>query len=193
MATGRARQWLAAVQVAGRAPSAVRVPSLPCGVVDAWVGVIGTLLGAIVGAGGTFLIERWRARREDRQRFTADRRMTYGRLLISLDSASRAIDLMLAEPLDAERGDVLTSPASAAMDAFGEIELIGTEPVRSAAIRLREALSNMLEAALQPGAASSFAMPGGPYLVAYDAFHERRSDFLEACRQELGLSDLIGR
>ena len=36
---------------------------------EPWVGVIGTLLGAVVGAGGTFLIERERRKDDARHRF----------------------------------------------------------------------------------------------------------------------------
>jgi hypothetical protein len=48
---------------------------------DAWVGVVGTLLGTIVGAGATFFIERWRANRDDRFRFAPDKRVLYARLI----------------------------------------------------------------------------------------------------------------
>jgi hypothetical protein len=45
---------------------------------DAWIGVIGTLLGTVVGAGVTFIIERDRRRHEDRHRFAETKRSLYG-------------------------------------------------------------------------------------------------------------------
>jgi uncharacterized membrane protein YccC len=43
----------------------------------AWVGVVGTLLGTVVGAGLTFLIDRDKRRHEDRHRFDETKRTLY--------------------------------------------------------------------------------------------------------------------
>ena len=55
-------------------------------VLTASIAVIGALGGAALGAGATYLLERGRRQREDRHRFTSERRAAYSRVLTVLDS-----------------------------------------------------------------------------------------------------------
>lgn len=70
----------------------------------AWIGIVGTTLGAVIGVGGSLLTqgraERSRTRREDERQWLADRREAYAALLDAL----RAWEQAAAEH---ESGDVV--------------------------------------------------------------------------------------
>ncbi|WP_159843073.1 hypothetical protein [Nocardia sp. CY41] len=68
-----------------------------------WVAVVGTLGGAVLGAGSTMLVETIRARRERSVRLEDTRRQAYVKYLTALtqtDNAMQALAIGRSSPLD---------------------------------------------------------------------------------------------
>lgn len=113
---------------------------------DAAIGVVGTAMGALLGALLTYLQTRWTEKRqrerEDRTRFHQERRQVYAMFM------NRAYQLSVTEEdgTDGTRRRHVRSAGSADppayeqfIHAYFEARMLASEPVRDAAQELREA------------------------------------------------------
>jgi hypothetical protein len=150
-------------------------------------GVLGTLLGAVLGFAGSFLIERGRRRREERHRFSDVRRSLYVRLLAGADAIERvATSEMLHLRMPTAPFNVPTMPDFDEAIGFttSEISLVSTARVVKSASGLMSASIGMHEYSL-----SILGEDLGPSVSEFpgrhEAFLKARHAFREAVRAEL--------
>lgn len=68
------------------------------GGVDAWVGLVGVVIGAALGALGTYWIKRDEYRRQSRERWDVDKRVTYQTFLAAANEYERRVFLLQCDP-----------------------------------------------------------------------------------------------
>jgi hypothetical protein len=113
-----------------------------------WVAVVGTLGGAVVGAGTTMLVDSIRARRERSIRMEDSQRQIYVKFLTALtqtDNAMQALAIGQSTPLS--RADVTAAFRSNQMvAALYELELVAPKVVCDDAWAVYRKLRNIREA-----------------------------------------------
>jgi len=167
----------------------------------AWIGVVGTLLGTVLGGTLAFLVARWQAQREDRYRFAPDRRAVYVRYA----AESRTLEYRVAHEVQL-RTDLLgrvgpgdnTGPVlsrapdiSPFITACQEAQFVATPAVGQVAISLRDAVLEMMDQLWTSGqpidlsawSDNRFSDTG----LAIEAVRTARADFIKAAKTELGL------
>jgi len=167
---------------------------------SAWIAVIGTVLGAGVGASVTWLVNRAQWKREQSVRWQSDRRAAYSRFLAASDAYERAVfdlqqdERLMADPESAPK-DALAGPYREFQAAMTEVTLMGSTKVCVSAQRLAATLVPAFTELQRdhdrgPYGWSSvdFAsdLPGGETIT------EMRLDFVAEARRELGLRDWSG-
>jgi hypothetical protein len=115
----------------------------------AWIGLVGALLGGILGFGGIYVMERSRRGYELADRFLAERRGAYGRLLAASSAVEQAFNDRTADlELRRERPDlsvrVRPKPDLSAVDqAVAEIGLVAPYEVEMRAAALSQSLRSL--------------------------------------------------
>ncbi|MFI9507920.1 hypothetical protein [Nocardia sp. NPDC052566] len=94
--------------------------------------IVGTLSGAVVGAGATLLTDSIRARREKSQRFSDTQRQIYVKYLTAVVQTDTAVQaLALRGPTPLSREDATAAFRSHALvAALHELELVASKAVR---------------------------------------------------------------
>jgi hypothetical protein len=157
---------------------------------DAWVGVVGTLLGAIVGAGATFLIERDRRSHDDRHRFAEVKRGLYS----DYSSVTQRIGLEIVQRMHELHAVFTEARPPSEVRAVADLSdawkleealtLVVPDEVYDAARLLMSALARLREiSAADPEHLSASPWESGSANSLWDA-HDR---FLTLARADLGV------
>jgi hypothetical protein len=158
--------------------------------VDAWIGVVGTLLGTIVGAAVTFLIERDRRRNEDRHRFAEVKRSLYADYYretqsTGLDLVERMHELQRVFEGAMDPSEVRRIAALDGIFRLGDqIISVAPDEVYDAANRLSSAILSFRElAAKDPATLTASPWEAGDSSRMWDA-HDA---FITLARKDLGV------
>jgi hypothetical protein len=157
--------------------------------VDAWVGVVGTLLGAVVGGGLTFVIERDRRRHDSRHRFVDVKRILYGEYYGSTHRAGLQAVQRMHELHDIyeQRRSAPPDPIPDLAEIFRHYEtivLIAPEHVEVAANHLMVATADFVRlSAMDPTGLTEDPWKRGDANAMWDS-HEK---FLHLARRDLGI------
>jgi hypothetical protein len=144
---------------------------------DAWIGIIGTLLGGILGTGGSYLAQRTQLKRERLARWDETRRMLFTDLLAALQAAHKFAERIAAE-----------SPKVRYKD---RIHFIGSEEdqrveglIQSLVLIARE---ETIEAASNAAHQIYNLSTAGDTQSSWTAIEEANEALIKAMRQELGI------
>jgi hypothetical protein len=160
----------------------------------AWVGLIGTAVGVVLGGGISALIDRARWRREQRVRWHDDRRRVYARLLLVADEykseTGRLIMARLAES-EATRTEAfaqLGELQDTMRSLVYEVRLLAAAEVREATDRLDNALVELFSAqfGVTPRNVDEPARRSQQE-KAWREYHAAFEDLQAAARREIGL------
>lgn len=164
---------------------------------DAWVGVVGALAGAVAGGAigviGTLLSQRQAQNHENKHRFTADRRVLYGRLLKVCDELVDALTKRTREgPFPIDRW---LFPAEAITEVrliIGEITVTASDAVGRASSDILAAIAGLTDAsAALTHSPHDFELEQDPkskeWLRALATFQKARVTFIDTARAELGV------
>ncbi|MEU8899983.1 hypothetical protein [Nocardia sp. NPDC048505] len=161
-----------------------------------WLAIVGTLSGAVVGAGATLLADVIRARRDKALRSNDIQRQIYVKFLatvVQTDNAMQALALGGPTPLGREES-IAAFRSHHLVAALLELELVAPPPVRDAAKQTYERLRDIREAL-----ASTALTVGGPdngsaeWHAVHRPFRGALEQLKEAMRQELGPAAITAR
>jgi hypothetical protein len=158
-----------------------------------WATVVGTLGGAVTGAGGAWVLERSRGKRETKARWDETRRSLYGRFLASLADVFNTGTLAIVrlnrraqqgETPDRqaaiERTHQLLAEAAAQASA---IALVGTQGMTERAWGVVQCSQSLLNLAIDHHTTES-----DDWKTSQANYRAAREEFIEAARQELGIT-----
>jgi hypothetical protein len=158
----------------------------------AWIGVVGTLLGAVLGFGAMYVAERSRRGDELADRFLAERRSAYGRLLAASTRVEQGFHDRIADlELRRQRPDlslrIRPKPDLSDVDqAVAEIGLIAPHEIEPRAAMLSLTLRSLgfavdlIEDVDTEDAQTDLRTATGNV-------HDARRDFLTAAKADLDL------
>ena len=158
-----------------------------------WAAVLGTLGGAITGAGGAWLLERSRADAEHRARWDETRRVAYGRFLASLADLFNSGTLTLVrlnrrielgESPDRggaiERTHQLLAEAASQAAAIALIASTGISDKAWDAVKCSQSLINL--------AIDHHTTDSDDWKTSVNNYRAAREDFIAAARTELRIT-----
>lgn len=155
-----------------------------------WAAVVGTLAGASVGGGITWVIERSKWSRQLNIRWDDTRRRLYGEFAGAIRGWELNVTSIIEDPdmrrrrqvIPGQLRDVISSYAATARRSLPEIEIVGGRDVAETALRLHNAcadLAGLVMKRLGPDSEEA-KLERQAYDTAYWAF-------IDAARKELGL------
>ncbi|HUG30568.1 MAG TPA: hypothetical protein VMQ65_08675 [Candidatus Limnocylindria bacterium] len=149
--------------------------------------VVGTLGGTVVGAGLTFLIARWQAKREAEQRLVVERRAAYARFNAMADGAYRAIRHQVPSD-DPGRAGKVAAFTEALELAYQDLVVLATVLVIDKATEVVDRLMDLAEIRAAPGmmVKSDQWKEGGRLQVAALAYRAVLHEFFVANRADMG-------
>lgn len=165
------------------------------------IGLGGVLLGALASIIATVLTNLWTDRREESRwqkqesvRWLTDRRATYARFLAEcqrLTNATRVLpprkrdDPETVESLraDTRQANEFSQAMAALILVFHEVRLIGTAPIRNAALAAFDALTDLANAT------NENPRDEAKVNEARSRAHSTQLDFTDAARDDLGIVD----
>jgi hypothetical protein len=157
-----------------------------------WATVVGTLGGAITGAGGAWVLERTRGKRETKARWDETRRVLYGRFLASLadtfNTGTLAIVRLnrrsqLGETPDRvgaiERTYGLLSESASNAAAIALVGSPGMSDRAWAVVQCSQSLVNL--------AVDHHTTESPEWKTSQASYRACREEFIASARQELGM------
>ncbi|MEV6280931.1 hypothetical protein [Nocardia sp. NPDC051832] len=161
-----------------------------------WLAIIGTLSGAVVGAGTTLLADVIRARRDKALRSNDIQRQIYVKFLttvVQTDNAMQALAIGGPTPLGREES-IAAFRSHHLVAALLELELVAPHEVRESAQHTYERLRDIRETL-----ATTTLTVGGPnngspeWHAVHQPFRSALERLKTAMRQELGAAAIPGR
>jgi hypothetical protein len=157
-----------------------------------WATVVGTLGGAMTGAGGAWLLEKTRGKRETKARWDETRRVLYGRFLASLadvfNTGTLAIVRLNRRAQQGEAPDRVNTIerthqllADAAAQAAA-IALVGTGGISERAWGVVQCSQSLLNLAIDHHTTES-----EEWKTSHSNYRAARDEFVQAARDELGI------
>jgi len=163
--------------------------------------VAGTLLGAVAGALGTWLVEKRRRDHEDRHRHSESRRSLYGEVLRAVDGFLLESGMMVHHhgdwtPFSIEAFAGMKAQSAGIMERISEVALLATRPaVIDAAQDLRaslapsvQSMADLLDATRQSIPEKAAEGERARMVAALSVVSKARSTFIAAARDDLRIT-----
>lgn len=169
------------------------------GGVDAWASVVGVVIGAVLGALLTYGIKRDEYRRQSRERWDVDKRVTYQKFLAAANDYERRVFLLQIDPVAMSQPSSvdpkqLDQPFERLQAATAQITLLASNPIPITAMMYVRALVpsiGELEAGHDKGpygwAAAQLQHVGEP---GEPTVANARGAFIKVVRHELRLDEV---
>jgi hypothetical protein len=153
---------------------------------DAWLGLVGVL----IGAGVTLLATRWQATRDDERQRKAERRATYALVHTAAEQTYHAVRAHVRTD-DPERAGKVSAAIEKVMLAYGDLPFVATLNTINLAGQVIDRLMELAMLANVPGQLVKSGDPwveGGRLEVAAAAYREALDAFVWASRRDLGIT-----